>query len=232
MTDVDSIRWMASEHDLEFVDLDNYGVDPAAGEILPEELARRHHMVAIKRKFGTPVIATADPDDLYAQDSVRASIGRDFISVIASPEQIGAYIDRLFGADPASSPPVAEVVAPGPAPIDVFADSGVNFEVNRYVADQPIVADSNGAVSDEVQVTDILAGVEPSAEAAEAAEAARSRRSRRSRHSTRLGGRTTGDGRRARRAFGNDRRQGAAEQGGSQTPEGHRRRRRGHRIRT
>ncbi len=64
MSDVDAIRWLASEHDLEFVDLDTYGVDPAAGEILPAPLARRHHVVAIKRKFGTPVIATADPDDL------------------------------------------------------------------------------------------------------------------------------------------------------------------------
>ena len=99
MTDVDAIRWMASEHDLEFVDLENYGIDPAAGEILPVELARRHHMVAIKRKFGAPVIATADPDDLSAQDSVRASIGRDFISVVASPEQIEGYIDRLFGPE-------------------------------------------------------------------------------------------------------------------------------------
>ncbi len=88
---------MASEHDLEFVDLDSYGVDPAAGEILSASLARQHHVVAIKRKFGTPVIATSDPDDLAAQDSVRASIGRDFISVVAAPEQIGNYLDQLFG---------------------------------------------------------------------------------------------------------------------------------------
>ncbi len=88
---------MASEHDLEFVDLDTYGVDPAAGEILPASLAREHHVVAVKRKFGTPVIATADPDDLAAQDNVRASIGRDFISVVAAPDQIGNYLDQLFG---------------------------------------------------------------------------------------------------------------------------------------
>jgi type IV pilus assembly protein PilB len=114
MTDVDAIRWMASEHDLEFVDLEGYGVDPAAGEILPVELARRHHMVAIKRRFGTPVIATADPDDLHAQDSVRASIGRDFISVVASPDQIDSYIERLFGPEPTLEPePEPE---PGPEP--------------------------------------------------------------------------------------------------------------------
>ena len=99
MSDVDAIRGMASEHDLEFVDLDTYGVDPAAGEILPASLSRLHHVVAIKRKFGTPVIATADPDDLSAHDMVRSSIGRDFISVVASRDQIGDYLDRLFGPE-------------------------------------------------------------------------------------------------------------------------------------
>ena len=90
---------MASEHDLEFVDLDTYGVDPAAGEILPASLSRQHHVVAIKRKFGTPVIATADPEDLVVQETVRATIGRDFISVVASRDQIGDYLDQLFGPE-------------------------------------------------------------------------------------------------------------------------------------
>ena len=97
MSDADAIRSMASEHDLEFVDLDTYGIDPEADGILPSTLARQLHVVAIKRKFGTPVIATADPDDLNAQDSVRASLGRDFISVVASHDQISQYLDRMFG---------------------------------------------------------------------------------------------------------------------------------------
>jgi type IV pilus assembly protein PilB len=99
MTDVDATRWRASEHDLEFIDLDTYGVDPAARDILPAPLARRLQVAAVKRRFGTPVIATADPDDLMAQDSVRAALGRDFISVVATNDQIGAYLDRLYGSD-------------------------------------------------------------------------------------------------------------------------------------
>ncbi len=98
MPDVDATRVMAREHDLEFVDLDTYGVDPAAGEILPESLSRRHHVVVIKRRFGTPVIATSDPDDVSAEDTLRESIGRDFISVVASRDQIGDYLDQLFGS--------------------------------------------------------------------------------------------------------------------------------------
>jgi type IV pilus assembly protein PilB len=141
---------MASEHDLEFVDLEHYGVDPAAGEILPVDLARRHNMVAIKRKFGTPVIATADPDDLYAQDSVRAAIGRDFISVVASPEQIGAYIDRLFGPEPglANAVDLAEAAPPDEAQLSGKRES--NVEVNG----------ADGDTSDEVRSDDLGAALE------------------------------------------------------------------------
>jgi len=102
MADVDAVRHLASERDLEFVDLDNYGVDPDAGEILPVELARAHQMVAIKRKFGTPVVATADPDDSEAHEAVKQAIGRDFISVVASQDQITTYLDRLFPAEATS----------------------------------------------------------------------------------------------------------------------------------
>jgi type IV pilus assembly protein PilB len=98
MTDCDAIRFLASEHDLEFVNLDSYPVDAAAAEILPEAVARRHHAVAVKRKFGTPVIAIANPDDVFTLDTLRASLGRDFISVVASREQIGELLDRFYGA--------------------------------------------------------------------------------------------------------------------------------------
>ena len=32
---------------------------------------------------------------------MRASIGRDFISVVAAPDQIGDYLDQLFGSEAA-----------------------------------------------------------------------------------------------------------------------------------
>jgi type IV pilus assembly protein PilB len=96
MSDVEATGYMPDERDLEFVDLDAYGVDPAAAAILPADLSRHHRVVAIKRKFGTPVIATADPDDLPALDSIRAVLGRDFITVVAPLDQIDRYIDLAY----------------------------------------------------------------------------------------------------------------------------------------
>ena len=91
-----SVRWQANTTSNSLISTPTGWTRPR-GEILPADLARRHHVVAIKRKFGTPVIATADPDDLAAQDDVRGAIGRDFISVVASKDQISQYLDQLLG---------------------------------------------------------------------------------------------------------------------------------------
>jgi type IV pilus assembly protein PilB len=152
MSDVDAIRGMASERDLEFVDLDTYGVDPAASDILPASLARRHHVVAVKRKFGTPVIATSNPDDLMAQDTLRSSIGRDFISVVASPDQISDYLDRLF--DPDGNP--LDPGAPRPASNGTDQVKAPVPSVESMDADRPSKLDAPGDQSPGLAVLDDL----------------------------------------------------------------------------
>jgi len=102
MTDVEAVRLLASEHNLEFVDLDRYNVDPSASAVLPATVARAHRVVPIGRKFGAPVIAIADPTDMMAMDTLRATIGREFISVVAPGEQIRSCLDRVYGGPAAT----------------------------------------------------------------------------------------------------------------------------------
>ena len=130
MSDVEATRYMASEREIEFVDLDSYGVDPTAAAILPVEASRRHHVVAVKRKFGTPVIATAEPDDLLAVDSIRACLGRDFISVVATPEQIDKYLELAFrvGGPPVAATSLSDLATEIGVPDDAFDQAMANFE--------------------------------------------------------------------------------------------------------
>ncbi|MHB1891123.1 MAG: GspE/PulE/PilB domain-containing protein, partial [Acidimicrobiales bacterium] len=115
MTDAAALRLLASEHDLEFVDLDRYKVDPSAAAVLPIEQARRHRAVPIGRKFGAPVIAIADPADVFALESLRSAIGRDFISVVADEEQIGTCLEQVYarGAGPPAAEPEGAVNGAG-----------------------------------------------------------------------------------------------------------------------
>jgi len=122
---------LADEHHLEFVDLDRFNVDASVSSVIPVAVARRHHVVPIGRKFGAPVVAMANPADVMAMDVLRAVIGREFVAVVASDDQIDTCLTRIYGGDagtvarppvapapapPSPSPPPAAAMAPPPAP--------------------------------------------------------------------------------------------------------------------
>ena len=148
MSDVDAMRTPAGGRGLGFVDLDAQAVDSGMAEVLPEELARRLHVVAIRQKFGTPVIAVANPDDTFALDTIRDSIGKEFSLVVAPREQIVRYIDRLYGPSQSSGPaaptdavPVAPATAPPPVPLPAIPNPSV---VSARQIVTPAVEDTSG----------------------------------------------------------------------------------------
>ena len=96
---------VADEAAPEYVDLERQTVDLAAASLLPESVARRYHVVPLGRRFGAPVVAISDPNDLVALDNLRAMIGREFIPVVASLEQIDVYLARLYPAAPFEANP-------------------------------------------------------------------------------------------------------------------------------
>jgi len=97
MSNVDAVRMLADEHHLEFVDLERFNLDASASSVIPVAVARKHHVVPIGRKFGAPVVATANPADVVAMDDLRAVIGREFVAVVASGEQIDSFLVRIYG---------------------------------------------------------------------------------------------------------------------------------------
>src|SRR6202163_3658139 len=100
MSNVDAVRTLADEHHLEYVDLDRFNVDASVSSVLPVAVARRHHVVPIGRKFGAPVVAMSNPADVMAMDVLRAVIGREFVAVVASGEQIDSCLARVYGEAP------------------------------------------------------------------------------------------------------------------------------------
>src|SRR5215469_7871142 len=120
MAEVEAVRSAAPEHNLQFVDLEKVTIDPGAAAVLPASVARRHFVVPIGRRFGAPVVAMADPDDVMAVDTLRATLGRDFICVQASTSQIEQVLDRVYPMprrpEPRPAPAPAPAAAPAPAP--------------------------------------------------------------------------------------------------------------------
>jgi type IV pilus assembly protein PilB len=134
-------RRLADEYNLRFVDLTQTAIAPGAAQLLPEEIARQYCAVPIGRRLGTPVIALAQPDDLYTMDTLRVSLGREFVAVVARADQIMRVIDKIYAeadqerrsadAAPESSWSGTGTIPEPPAPSPVAAPasgSGTGWE--------------------------------------------------------------------------------------------------------
>jgi len=133
MSNVDAVRMLADAHHLEFVDLERFNVDASVSTVVPVAVARKHHVVPIGRRFGAPVVATSNPADVVAMDDLRAVIGREFVAVVASDEQIDECLSLVYGEKDKRKPPSAG------SKTRQQADSanGAGSQVNGSVATAP-----------------------------------------------------------------------------------------------
>jgi len=85
---------MATQFDLEYVDLDHHVIDMPALELVPEELIRRHMVLPMCRENGRLKIIIHDPLDLDTMDMLRFRLNTELECALASKSKIKRYIDK------------------------------------------------------------------------------------------------------------------------------------------
>ncbi len=157
----ESARRLAEQHGLRFVDLTQSALAPGAAALLTEAVARRHHAVPIGRRLGTPVIAVSDPGDLFAMDALRTSVGREFVAVVARPDQVERAIRQLYAPGDAEEDEAADAV------VSVQGDDGGEPGEGNRPASEPELetepATASVAVVDEAVLEDAVGGGEAEA---------------------------------------------------------------------
>ncbi|MGV3136996.1 GspE/PulE family protein [Brevibacillus agri] len=71
-------------------------LDPSLSAIVPEELARRHSLVPLKKEENKLTVAMVDPLDYYAIDELGMSTGFVINVVIATRDEIQRAISRMY----------------------------------------------------------------------------------------------------------------------------------------
>jgi type IV pilus assembly protein PilB len=131
----DDLVWaMAKEVGLEFVDFNTEHIDPAVSGLIPESVAKHHMVVPLRMDGGVPVIAMANPTDVFAMDDLRTIMGRNFTPVVATRSQIALHLRHAYndGVDVAE---VAQDAAAGAGPGNAFELESLQ----AVVEDAPIV---------------------------------------------------------------------------------------------
>ncbi|MGH9295803.1 MAG: GspE/PulE family protein, partial [Acidimicrobiales bacterium] len=161
ISDEDLMRATAAEMGLEFADLNEHTMDPTATALIPEALARRHQILAIGFRGEAPVIALANPSDVFALDDLRTLLGRDIVTVVSSPRQVADYISRNYTHDKETAD-AARTAVQQKQTID--AAPGELTDLNAAVEDAPIVRYVNLILRQALQERASDVHVEPTAD--------------------------------------------------------------------
>ena len=105
-----------TEQEISWVDLDTYLVDEKVVNLVPEAVARQHHLIPLFKIGNTLTVAMADPKNIVAIDEVTLKTGCEVESVIATDNQIERAIDQYYGVSSSIEEIIKEV-----------GDKGVEF---------------------------------------------------------------------------------------------------------
>lgn len=88
---------LANEIGVKYVNLNDINTDPVIVVLIPEEMARRHQLIAIDKDENKLTVAMANPLDVFAYDEIKIRLGYNVEAVLSYGEDINKALDEVFG---------------------------------------------------------------------------------------------------------------------------------------
>jgi type IV pilus assembly protein PilB len=129
----DLVAALARQVGLDYVDLNEQQIDPAAASLISDQVARRYRAMPIGFEDSRLVVAMSDPSNVFALDDIRTITGLEVKPVVATAADIDSAI-RRFGHFESSVEEFATEAS-------TAADEGLQDldKVEAAVEDAPIV---------------------------------------------------------------------------------------------
>lgn len=128
------------------VDLDKYEININVATLIPENIVRRHKLIAIDKKDEKLIVAMIDPLNFIAIDDVKLYTKMDLEPVIATNSDITKVIDKFYST--ASTKKVLEEFTENYTPIDSEDSEDVEM---AEVTSAPIVRLLNSLIEQAVR---------------------------------------------------------------------------------
>ena len=87
---------LATQHNMEFIDLDKNSVPPNAVSLIPDDLMRKYLILPLGTENGRLRVAVHDPLDLEMLDILRFRLHKEIRTVLAPRSRIKGILDELF----------------------------------------------------------------------------------------------------------------------------------------
>lgn len=157
LTEEELLGILASQLNIEFIDIKNYSIDAETVKRIPEVQARRFRVIALKDTPDYLLIGMADPTNIYAYDEISRLVGKPISLAVIKEDDLLKAIDAVYRRTADITNFAAEL---GQQITDV-ENLTSDRTVNEGVAEAPVVKLLQTMLEDAVQVNASDIHIEP-----------------------------------------------------------------------
>ena len=130
ITESDAAKALASQFDMEFVDLDQpNAIDQDQLGLVPQDIIKRYQVLPLGKDGNKLKILVSDPMDLELVDDLRFRLGTDIELALVAKEKIKSYIDQVLSETKSSIDQLTQDLSVDRGEsVDVEAQSGTMAE--------------------------------------------------------------------------------------------------------
>ncbi len=155
----DVTKALATQFDMEYVDLERQTVVPGVLHEIPDEIVKRHLVLPLSREGSKLKVIITDPLDLETLDILRFRLSTEIETVLASKTRLRAFIDRFARSDVSVDQAVHQ--------LEQSIDTSVDIEKQELSAmdpdSAPIIRLVTGLITEAVNMRASDIHVEPMA---------------------------------------------------------------------
>jgi type IV pilus assembly protein PilB len=152
--------FVAKQYGVPSINLEEFEIDPAVIQLIPEEVASKHTVIPVNRAGSTLILATSDPSNIFALDDIKFLTGYNIQPVVAVEEAIRRAVEKYYDQSASLEDVIGDF---DDTDIDLVQD-GEDLDVNELAKqseDAPVVKLVNLILTDAVKKTASDIHIEP-----------------------------------------------------------------------
>jgi len=138
MSETDILGIIASQLGMEMISLQGVDIPPEIREIIPVDVARRYKVVPVYKVDNTLTVATSDPFDFDALDSLRYVLKCNVEGAVTTRDEIKVALDRYYVVE-STVDTMMDSIADGTVDVAMASAQDVGGEASASDSDAPII---------------------------------------------------------------------------------------------
>ena len=138
MSEMDILAILASQLGMEMISLQGVDIPPEIRDMIPVDIARRYKVVPVYKVDSTLTVATSDPFDFDALDSLRYVLKCNVEGAVTTRDEIKVALDKYYIVE-STMDAMMDQIADGTVDVAMAAAQDVAAEGTATDADAPII---------------------------------------------------------------------------------------------